>query len=277
MSIANSLWGAPGIHRELLKLGIDVGQTTVAKYMAKGRRPPSQGWKTFLRNHADAVASIDLFVVPTISFRLLYGFLVLRHSRFGEPSRRSAELLALVRGWIARVIRCLTKVRDGIPCGLIEPLSTLHRLRPFSSNRTDPRAVHNPPWPTTLGGDNWTMARRQLSPCRSRASPRRKLPALTNFATIAIARKRQANHNSYNAIVLRVCHEQPAQKPMILNTPSLPGNPSASRPPRTRLCGRTGAGSPRIRPGRQASLSTGSRSRLRRLYANFRARQSAIA
>src|SRR5467141_2783083 len=71
MSIANPLWGAPRIHGELLKLGIDVGQTTVAKYMARGRRPPSQGWKTFLRNHADGIASMDLFVVPTISFRLL--------------------------------------------------------------------------------------------------------------------------------------------------------------------------------------------------------------
>jgi transposase InsO family protein len=64
-----------------LKLGIDVGQTTVAKYMARSSRPPSQGWKTFLRNHADGIASIDLFVVPTISFRLLYGFLILRHGR----------------------------------------------------------------------------------------------------------------------------------------------------------------------------------------------------
>src|SRR5258707_144948 len=81
MSVANPLWGAPRIHGELLKLGIDVGQTTVAKYMARGRRPPSQGWKTFLRNHADGIASMDLFVVPTISFRLLYGFLILQHSR----------------------------------------------------------------------------------------------------------------------------------------------------------------------------------------------------
>jgi transposase InsO family protein len=81
ISIANPLWGAPRIHGELLKLGIDVGQTTVAKYMARRRRPPSQGWKTFLRNHADGIASMDLFVVPTISFRLLYGFLILRHSR----------------------------------------------------------------------------------------------------------------------------------------------------------------------------------------------------
>jgi hypothetical protein len=71
MSIANTLWGAPRIHGELLKLGIDVGQTTVAKYIAKRRRPTSQVWKTFLRNHADGIASIDMFVVPTISFRPL--------------------------------------------------------------------------------------------------------------------------------------------------------------------------------------------------------------
>jgi hypothetical protein len=81
MSLANPLWGAPRIHGELLKLGIDVGQTTVAKYMARGRRPPSQGWKTFLHNHADGIASMDLFVVPTISFRLLYGLLILHHDR----------------------------------------------------------------------------------------------------------------------------------------------------------------------------------------------------
>src|SRR5258708_31505707 len=81
ISLANPLWGAPRIHGELLKLGIDVGQTTVAKYMARRRRPPSQGWKTFLHNHADGIASMDLFVVPTISFRLLYGLLILHHDR----------------------------------------------------------------------------------------------------------------------------------------------------------------------------------------------------
>jgi hypothetical protein len=81
ISLANPLWGAPRIHGELLKLGINVGQTTVAKYMARNRRPPSQGWKTFLRNHADGIASMDLFVVPTISFRLLYGLLILKHGR----------------------------------------------------------------------------------------------------------------------------------------------------------------------------------------------------
>ena len=81
MSIANPLWGAPRIHGELLKLGINVGQTTVAKYMATKRRPPSQGWKTFLRNHADGIVAMDMFVVPTVSFRLLYGLLILQHAR----------------------------------------------------------------------------------------------------------------------------------------------------------------------------------------------------
>jgi hypothetical protein len=100
MSIENPLWGAPRIHGELLKLGIDVGQTTVAKYMARGRRPPSQGWKTFLRNHADGIASMDLFVVPTVSFRRLYGFLVLRHSRreilwLGVTAHPSGQWIAL--------------------------------------------------------------------------------------------------------------------------------------------------------------------------------------
>src|SRR3979411_152734 len=78
MSIANPLWGAPRIHGELLKLDIAIGQTSVAKYMAKRRGPPSQ---VFLRNHADGIAAMDLFVVPTISFRLLYGLLIIGHGR----------------------------------------------------------------------------------------------------------------------------------------------------------------------------------------------------
>src|SRR5450631_647297 len=69
MSLANPLWGAPRIHGELLKLGIDVGQTSVAKYMATRRRPPSQGWKTFLRNHADGFASIDIGSPRTRAWR----------------------------------------------------------------------------------------------------------------------------------------------------------------------------------------------------------------
>jgi hypothetical protein len=79
MSIANPLWGAPRIHGELLKLGVYIGQTSVAKYMVRRRDPPSQGWRTFLRNHADGIAAMDMFVVPTISFRLLYGLLIMGH------------------------------------------------------------------------------------------------------------------------------------------------------------------------------------------------------
>ena len=81
MSLANPFWGAPRIHGELPRLGIDVGQTSVAKYLIRGRRGPSQGWRTFLRNHADGIAAMDLFVVPTFSFRPLYGLLILRHER----------------------------------------------------------------------------------------------------------------------------------------------------------------------------------------------------
>jgi hypothetical protein len=77
MSIANPLWGAPRIHGELLKIGVDIGQTSVAKYMVRRRDPPSQGWRTLLRNHADGIAAMDMFVVPTISFRLLYGLLIM--------------------------------------------------------------------------------------------------------------------------------------------------------------------------------------------------------
>src|SRR4051812_18768219 len=121
MSIANPLWGAPRIHGELLKLGIDIGQTSVAKYMARRRAPPSQGWRTFLRNHADGIAAMDLFVVPTISFRLLYGLLIIGHGRrqilwFGVTAHPTAE-------WIANQIteacaweqapRCLIRDRDG--------------------------------------------------------------------------------------------------------------------------------------------------------------------
>jgi transposase InsO family protein len=81
MSVENPLWGAPRIHGELLKLGFEVAQSSVAKYMVKRRGPPSQGWRTFLRNHAPDVAAMDLFVVPTIGFDLLYAFVIVRLDR----------------------------------------------------------------------------------------------------------------------------------------------------------------------------------------------------
>jgi len=81
MSMDNPLWGAPRIHGELLKLGFEVAQSSVAKYMLKRRGPPSQGWRTFLQNHAPDIAAMDLFVVPTIGFDLLYSFVIVRLDR----------------------------------------------------------------------------------------------------------------------------------------------------------------------------------------------------
>ena len=77
----NPLWGAPRIHGELLKLGFEVAQSSVAKYMVKRRGPPSQGWRTFLHNHAPDIAAMDLFVVPTIGFDLLYAVVIVRLGR----------------------------------------------------------------------------------------------------------------------------------------------------------------------------------------------------
>src|SRR5262245_3123733 len=81
MNTENPLWGAPRIHGELLKLGFDVAQSSVAKYMVKRRGPASQGWRTFLHNHAPDTAAMDLFVVPTIGFDLLYAFVIVRLGR----------------------------------------------------------------------------------------------------------------------------------------------------------------------------------------------------
>ena len=99
MSKENPLWGAPRIHGELLMLGIEVAQSTVARNMTKRQGSPSQGWKTFLRNHAAGIASLDLFVVRTISFKLLYGLVILRHARrrlvrIGVTSNPTAEWIA---------------------------------------------------------------------------------------------------------------------------------------------------------------------------------------
>jgi transposase InsO family protein len=99
MSKENPLWGAPRIHGELLKLGFEVAESTVSKYMIGRRGPPSQSWRTFLCNHADAIAAIDLCVVPTLTFERLFAFLVLGHGRrqllwFAVTRNPSAEWLA---------------------------------------------------------------------------------------------------------------------------------------------------------------------------------------
>jgi transposase InsO family protein len=102
MSVENPLWGAPRIHDELLKLGFEVAQSSVAKYMVKRRGPPSQGWRTLLHNHAPDIAAMDLFVVPTIGFDLLYAFVIVRLDRrdlvwINVPANPTAE-------WVARQI-----------------------------------------------------------------------------------------------------------------------------------------------------------------------------
>jgi putative transposase len=81
MSRENPGWGAPRIHGELLKLGIDIGESSVSKYLVRSRKPPSQSWRTFLENHLLNLASADFFTVPTIRFQILYVFLVLAHER----------------------------------------------------------------------------------------------------------------------------------------------------------------------------------------------------
>ena len=99
MSTENQLWGAPRIHGELLKLGFEIAESTVSKYMIKHRGPPSQSWRTFLRNHADAIAASDLCVVPTLTFECLFAFLVVGHGRrqllwFAVTRHPTAEWLA---------------------------------------------------------------------------------------------------------------------------------------------------------------------------------------
>ena len=184
--------------------------------------PPTQRWRTFLRNQAFAIGAIGL----------------------GE----AGSLSDVVRGWIMRVGRRATKVRDGIPCRPIEPSSSLHRLWPYrSSNRADRRfaqtrcvpgssAVH------TAKRHPLDLASRRLSPYRSRASPRRKLSGIRELHTIIRDRAQsRADHNSFTAIALGVCHEQSetpqklASKSKDLKSLLLPGDPAAIRPSRTRL------------------------------------------
>ena len=102
MSLANRLWGAPRIHGELLKLGIEVAQSTVAKYMARSGRGRSQAWKTFLHNHVAGIDAMDFLIVPTVGFRLLFVLVILRHQR-----RRLISLTVTAHPtaeWIARQV-----------------------------------------------------------------------------------------------------------------------------------------------------------------------------
>jgi transposase InsO family protein len=146
MSMDNPLWGAPRIHGELLKLGFEVAQSSVAKYMVKRRGPPSTGWQTFLRNHAPDIAAMDLFVVPTIGFDLLYAFVVVQLDRrelvwINVTANPTAE-------WVARQIteafpwdkapRYLIRDRDRIYGSVVT-----HRLRAMGI-RDKPTASASP-------------------------------------------------------------------------------------------------------------------------------------
>jgi hypothetical protein len=118
MSEENPLWGAPRIHGELLKLGFKVAESTVSKYMMRRCGPPSQTWRTFLCNQAEAIATIDLCVVPTLTFERLFALLVLGHGRrqlqwFAVTRNPTAEWLAhrsyrLFRGTRRLPIWCAT-------------------------------------------------------------------------------------------------------------------------------------------------------------------------
>ena len=132
MSVDNPLWGAPRIHGELLKLGFEVAQSSVAKYMAKRCGPSSQGWLTFLRNHSPNIAAMDLFVVPTIGFDLLYVLVIVR------LARRDLVLINVTPNptaeWIARQITEAFPWSEA-PCYLIRDrdrvygAAVMHRLR----------------------------------------------------------------------------------------------------------------------------------------------------
>ena len=146
LSTAKPLWGPPRIHGELLKLGIAVSQSTVAKYMRRHPRPPSQSWRTFLTNHASQIMAADLFVVPTVTFRLLFALIILAHDR-----RRIVHVAVTAHptaAWTAQQLRnafseheaprYLLHDRDSV---FADVASTIARLNMYTV-RTAPRS----PW-----------------------------------------------------------------------------------------------------------------------------------
>ena len=126
MSRENPLWGAPRIHGELLKLGIDIGETSVSKYLVRGRKPPSQTWRTFLDNHVKTLVSVDFFTVPTVRFQILYVFLVLAHDRrrilhFGVTAHPTAE-------WTAQQLRPVVRVLRPPLLRALQATLSIHRI-----------------------------------------------------------------------------------------------------------------------------------------------------
>jgi len=103
MLTANQLWGAPRIHGELRKLGVIVSESTVAKYLRRHPRPPSQTWRTFLTNHASQIMAADFFVVPTVTFRLLFVLIILAHDR--RRIVHAAVIAHPTAAWTAQQLR----------------------------------------------------------------------------------------------------------------------------------------------------------------------------
>jgi len=143
MSIENPLWGAPRIHGELLKLGFVIAQSSVAKYMVQRRGPPSQGWRTFLRNHALDITAMDLCVVPTVGFDLLYAFVIVRLDRrdsvwINVTTNPTAE-------WIARQRIRLRKTSFGIGIESTSP-SSRAEFAPWASRQAHCTGVALAEW-----------------------------------------------------------------------------------------------------------------------------------
>ena len=200
MSVDNPLWGAPRIHGELLKLGFEVAQSSVAKYMVKRLRPPSQAWRTFLRNHSPDVAAMDLFVAPTIGFGLLYAFIIVRLVR--------RELVWInvtphpTADWIARQIteafpwneapRYLIRDRDQVYGAAVR-----HRLRAMGI-RDKPIAAGAPLAERLSRKTDWIDPTRVPRPCDrlGRGAPTRDsaslCPLLQRFENAPIVGQRRA-------------------------------------------------------------------------------------
>jgi hypothetical protein len=111
LSQANPLWGAPRIHGELLKLGIRIGQTAVAKYMARRPRAPSPSWRTFFKQHVEAIAAIDMFIVVSATFQML----ICRRAGARSQDRNSSRPTAVGRGRSSKI----TSRRAHRQCGIL--------------------------------------------------------------------------------------------------------------------------------------------------------------
>jgi hypothetical protein len=151
----------------LIKLGIEIAQSSVAKYMVRGRGPPSEGWKTFIRNHAPDIAAIDLFVVPTINFKLLYGLAIIRLGR-----RRLVWTSATANPtseWIARQIteafpwdeapRYLIRDRDSSYGVIVRKRIRAMGIRDRPPHLARPGRTDTPNGSSARSGENaWTMS-----------------------------------------------------------------------------------------------------------------------